>query len=156
MVKLKRFIFTKEKVKELKEEKKSLVIEREEAVIDLSKARAMGDLSENGYYKAARQTLSTIDRRIRSVDIFLLNARIIRGSRSDIVTLGSKIIVLIEGKEREFLIVGGEEANPIEGKISNLSPMGRAFMGKKKGEKVEIKLPIGTKSFELKDIQKGV
>ena len=72
MSKLKVFYFTKEKIKELQAEREQLKVDREAAVTDLSKARAMGDLSENGYYKAARQKLSSIDRRIRQGGIFFL------------------------------------------------------------------------------------
>jgi transcription elongation factor GreA len=153
--KLKKFLFTKARLEELEKEKQQLVIDREKTVLELSDARAMGDLSENGYYKAARQKLSSTDRRIRQVEIFLLNAQIISGSRNDIVSLGSKVRVDISGKEREFMIVGEEEANPSAGKISNRSPIGRALLGKKKGDSIEIEAPGGRTWYEIKAIHKG-
>ena len=153
MSKLKVFYFTKEKIKELQAEREQLKVDREAAVTDLSKARAMGDLSENGYYKAARQKLSSIDRRIRQVDIFLLNCQVIQsGGMKKSVDLGSRVMVRVNGQERELWILDEYEANPMEGKISYKSPIGKALVRKKVGDVVQVQVPAGVVEYEVMKI----
>lgn len=144
----KKIYLTKEGLGELKKEfedlsknKRPLVLER------VSQARSMGDLSENAEYVAAREELSFIDGRIGELEELLSQAQIIqedhsKGSNS-VVKLGSKVWVNIKGKKEEFTVVGEWEADPHEKKISHESPLGKALMGKKVGEKVEVEAPAG-------------
>lgn len=150
MPKLKVFYFTKEKLAELQREREQLKQDREEAVTDLAKARAMGDLSENGYYKAARAKLSSIDRRIRQVEIFLLNSKVIQtGGIKREVDLGTTVTVKVAGKQRDLMILDEYEADPVHGKISFKSPIGRALIRKKVGDVVQIEVPAGLVTYEI-------
>lgn len=135
-----KIIFTKIGFEELKKKTEDLIKERPVAVLDLKKAREMGDLSENGYYKAAKFKLIDIDRAIRKNNYLIKHANVITPVKNDKVGIGSKITVETEGKEKKYEIVGKYEANPSESKISYLSPVGKALLGKKAGESVRIKL----------------
>ncbi len=135
-----KIIFTKIGFEELKKKTEDLIKERPVAVLDLKKAREMGDLSENGYYKAAKFKLIDIDRAIRKNNYLIKHANVITPVKNDRLGIGSKITVETEGKEKKYEIVGKYEANPSESKISYLSPVGKALLGKKAGESVRIKL----------------
>ena len=119
------------------------------AVADLKKARDMGDLSENGYYKAARSKLSEIDRNLRTLLYEIKNAVVIAGADKNAINIGS-IIRLSDGKkEIKLSIVGDLEANPSLGKISLLSPIGQAVENKKAGDKVDIATPSGIITYKI-------
>jgi transcription elongation factor GreA len=133
-------IFTKKGFEELKDKLEKLKNERPTAVLDLKKAREMGDLSENGYYKAAKFKLNDIDRNIRRNSYLIKNAKVVVPDNTDRIGIGSKILVEVNGNTKEYLIVGEYEANPQEGKISYLSPVGSGLMNKTVNEKVVIKL----------------
>lgn len=145
--------FTKEGYEKILAEEKKLTGDRVLAVEDLAKARAMGDLSENGYYKAAREKLASIDSRIRRVKLMIKYAKVIEKKEGDMIDFGSKVKVKVKGREREFEIVGKEESNPEEGKISNISPIGKALLGKKKGDKVKVKIPVGEVEYEVIEVE---
>lgn len=136
-------------------ERNKLDKDRELAAEDLAKARAMGDLSENGYYKAARAKLSSIDSRIRRVNLLLKYAVVIEKKGNDKVEFGSKVTVemndptTLKLRRTRFEIVGREESNPRERKISNASPIGKALIGKSKGDKVKVKIPAGEVEYEV-------
>jgi transcription elongation factor GreA len=113
---------------------------RPETVKNLSESRAMGDLSENGYYKASRQQLSFLDSRIRRVERLIKLARIIEPTR----------IKISDGmREYEYEIVGGYESDPVKHTISPQSPLGRAVIGKKSGDVVEVITPGGIKKYTI-------
>lgn len=112
-----------------------LLEKRKEVLADLVRAREMGDLSENGAYKAARFELSSIDRRIRELIKIIKTATVITNSVSDRVELGNKVSLLVNGKKVDYQIVGKHEANPSLGMVSNESPIGRELLGKKVGDK---------------------
>ncbi len=117
----------------------------------IDEARQMGDLSENAEYHAAREELAWVQSRIGEIQIILDNAQIIQTGQDESgkVTIGATVKVETHGKEKEFTIVGAQEANPLEGKISNESPLGSALLGKKKGEKVEVEIPAGTQVYKI-------
>lgn len=144
--------FTKEGFEKLKKDYKELLQSRPEAVAHLKKAREMGDLSENGYYKASRAKLSSIDHRLFQMKLWLKQAVIIGEKDNDSAGIGKKITLLDGQKELIFTLVGDLEANPKEGKISLLSPLGKAIEGKKQGETIEFNSPSGVKKFILKSI----
>ncbi len=128
--------FTKEKFEELEKELIALLIERKAAVIDLKKARDMGDLSENGYYKSARMKLTSVDRRLRELKYFTSKGVVITKTHSSIIQLGSTVSLKTETSEISYTIVGSFEANPKDAKISDESPLGKILLGKKVGETV--------------------
>jgi transcription elongation factor GreA len=144
--------FTQDGYNTLKEEKDRLIMERPDAVIHLKKAREMGDLSENGYYKSSRQKLNQIDSRLRYLNHMLRYGVIIEAKKSDSVDLGSTV-VLHDGKtEITYQIVGGEESNPSQGTISYKSPLGKALLGEKVGNEVVIHAPLGKVTYLIKKI----
>lgn len=127
---------TKKGFNNFSKEQEDLTQERKLAVIQLSRAREMGDLSENGFYKSARSNLSAIDRRLRQLDYILKNSTITKKPQSTTVALGGMVKLATNKKERIFEIVGKYEADPKSGKISNESPVGKSLLGKRKGEKI--------------------
>lgn len=144
--------FTQDGYNKIKQEKATLLAERPEAVEHLKKAREMGDLSENGYYKSSRQKLNSIDARLRRVNFLLQYGVIVASANNGIVDIGSTVM-LDDGEQTvEYKIVGGEESNPSLGKISHRSPLGKALLGKKVGEKVLFSAPMGTTTYLLKKI----
>ena len=141
--------FTKEGFEKLKEEREELLKQRPYAVSELSKARDLGDLSENGYYKASRQKLNQIDGRLRMVDHAIKYADIIEGGSANIVEIG-RTVTLSDGKnDKVYEIVGDWEADPSNGKLSLLSPIGKAISNKKVGDEITIEIPAGKKIYTI-------
>ncbi len=147
-----RIIFTQTGYQELLEEKKKLLQERPEAVEHLRKGREMGDLSENGYYKAARARLSFLDGRIRRIERLIKLAKIVKPIGNNSVQVGSTVTLLFGTKEVEFTIVGGYESNPLKKTISHISPIGKALMGKMIGDSVQVTVPKGQVTYTIKNI----
>lgn len=146
-------ILTPTAQKNLISEEKRLKIERVKAVIELKKAREMGDLSENGFYKGAKAKLSSLDRRLRQIHNILIKAKIAKNSSPDSISIGSTVTVKRGNIEEIFVIVGDFEAEPFAKKISHKSPVGSAFIGKKKGDKVKVTTPQGDKEYLVIDIK---
>lgn len=141
--------FTKEGLASLESELTTLVAKRKLAVTELTRAREMGDLSENGLYKAARFTLSDIDHRLRLVRRLLQSGKLIETKGGDMVEIGSTVILVREKEKMEYMIVGEFEANPTQKKISHLSPLGRALLGKKVGEQALVRTPGGESVYTV-------
>lgn len=145
---------SQEKYDELVAERKKL---KESTVPDLAKrvdeAKQLGDLSENAEYHQAREDMAWAQSRVKEINNILDNAELVTaGSPSGIVGVGSSIEVEVNGKAKEYTIVGAQEADPLSGKISNESPLGSAFVGKKKGDKVEVEVPAGVQTYKIKKI----
>jgi len=138
-------LLTKEGLVELKAELKNLIdIKRPEVVQKIAIAREMGDLSENAAYVSARDDQAFTEGRISELEEIIKNAVVASSVHpKGVVSVGCKIRVHVDGVEEEFSIVGGPEADPKEKKISHESPLGKALMGKKIGDKVEIDAPVG-------------
>lgn len=145
--------FTKQGFEDLKKELELLLQKRPEAVKTLTRARDMGDLSENGLYKAAKQEVIDIDRKIRNLKYLIKSAKVFIPNGTDTVQIGHKIMAVINEKQKEFFIVGEHEANPAEHKISNKSPIGFALMGRKKGDSVDVKTPNGFLLYKILSIE---
>lgn len=146
------FYVTSEGLKELKAELKTLVeIKRPELIERVATARAHGDLSENSEYAAARQDLAFVEGRIEELEELIAKAQIIKNTKNvnHIVKLGSRVVLKVNGKSQAFELVGEWEANPLEQKISHTSPLGKALLGKKKGENVEIEAPAGRILYQI-------
>lgn len=139
----KAFTLTLEGKEKLEAELKKLIDGRAEIIEKIATARAFGDLSENEDYSAARSEQKVNEGRILEIEDILKNAKIVKASKSDKVSLGSTVTVELKGKKFVYSIVGTVEADPLSGKISNESPVGKALLGKKSGE--EYTLPNGNK-----------
>lgn len=127
---------------------------RRGAIADkIAEARDYGDLSENAEYDAAREEQGLVESRIAEIEDILLNAEIIKGGKSSKVTLGSKVELKTGKKTVIYTVVGPVEADPLEGKISNESPIGVALMDKKVGETATIQTPKGEISYEIISIK---
>lgn len=148
-LKKKSILFTKEGYETKLAELKSLQERRIPAVQELQFAREQGDRSENGAYKAARWKLSGIDSQIRRLNSILRYAKVVAKPADSSIGLGSSIHVLWNGEERIFTIVGQEESNINEGKISMMSPIGKSLIGKKKGDIIEFLAPAGKQTIEI-------
>lgn len=152
-MKQKQYKLTSEGIAELKTELDTLIGSRSELAERIKSAREFGDLSENAEYSSARQDQERAEIRIAEIENILNNSEVIKQpKKNDTVSLGNTV-VLKDGKtEKTFTIVGSVEADPMEGKISNESPIGQALLGKKLGEKVEIKTPSSTNTYTIKEI----
>lgn len=133
--------FTKEGLAKLQRDHDELTEKRQETVKSLSRAREMGDLSENGLYKAAKSELADIDRNLRRIKYFLTHSFAIKNTSGGSVGLGSKILLETKGETKTFEIVGDFEADPKQGKISQNSPLGKNLMNRKVNETVTIISP---------------
>ena len=148
------FHLTKQGVGELQAELEELIAQRSVIADRIKTAREFGDLGENMEYTAARQDQERNENRIGEIEHILKNVEVIKDPKSNgKVVLGSTVKLKTEdGKTKEFQVVGTVEADPLNGKISDESPIGRALMGKKEGEAVEIKTPIETAMYKIADI----
>lgn len=123
--------------KELEKELDELIKNRPVIAERIATARAFGDLSENEEYSSARNEQKLAESRIIEIQDILKNAKIIRGGKKDKVALGATIVLDMSGRTVEYALVGPTEANPLEGKISNESPIGKAIFGHKVNETVD-------------------
>lgn len=138
----KKNILTPEGYNKFKEEYKYLVeVKRPKVSERIRIASEFGDLSENSEYDAAKEEQSFIEGRIAELEEILRNVELVEEKKSDFVVVGSKVVVEFNGEKDEFVIVGPLEADPVMGKISNESPVGKALLGAKVGEVVEVVTP---------------
>lgn len=151
----KKYLLTQEGLLKLNEELKHLVNDKRKEVIErIREAAAHGDLSENADYAQAREEQSFIEGRIQEIEDMIKNAEIITAStQHNRVTIGSTVVVKISGQEKKYTIVGSNEANPLEGRISNESLVGKALLGKKVGETVVVATPAGEMNYEISAIE---
>jgi transcription elongation factor GreA len=141
-------------VDELKEEHEELVGERAGVAERIKDARELGDLSENAEYQSAREEQDRLEARIAELEHILQNAQIIKIAKSNgKIRLGSEVkLKSSTGKTEHFQIVGTMEADPLNGKISDESPIGQALIGRAKDETVEVKLGNQVTKFKILDI----
>lgn len=125
---------TAEGKKELENELEELIANRPAITERIATARAFGDLSENEEYSSARNEQKLAEGRILEIQEILKNAKLIRGGKKDKITLGATVELNFGGKKVVYTIVGPTEANPLEGKLSNESPIGKELFGRKAGE----------------------
>lgn len=147
---------SKEKFDELTAELEHLkTTRRREIAEQLEYARSLGDLSENAEYEEARNLQAATEDRIRVVEEQLSRARIIEHSKGSTVSLGSVVTIQKQGEKEEHVyeIVGSAEANMQERKISHLSPLGSALMGKKKGELFTFETPKGAQKYKIVNVK---
>jgi transcription elongation factor GreA len=144
--------FTKDGYNKVKNKLKALLKNRPAAVATLARARAMGDLSENGFYKAAKGKLFSIDDEITKLD-YQLKFGVIQKKNSGQIGVGSIVSIESDGKKTVFHIVGDFEADPKQKKISLNSPIGRALAGKKISDKAFVYTPSGQMEYKVIDIK---
>lgn len=143
---------TEEGKQELEAELEELKSRRGGIADKIAEARDFGDLSENAEYDSAREEQGLVESRIAEIEDILLNAELIKAGGKTKVSLGSKVELKTGKKTVTYTVVGPVEADPLEGKISNESPIGVALMGKKVGENVTIKTPKGEIEYEIVNI----
>ena len=145
-------LLTLEDIKELEAELEELKVHgRADAAEKIRVAREFGDLSENAEYDIAKEEQAKLEARIIEIETKLRNAQIYEKSKSDKVGLGHtvKLLDLDTNEEVTYDIVGSHQANPMENKISNDSPVGKALIGKKRGDEVEVKVKVGVIRFRI-------
>ncbi len=143
---------TSEKMQEFTKELNVLKTEKRKQVAEnLEYAKKLGDLSENAEYHEARQEQAEVEDRINHLENLVKTAMIVDEKHGDVVSIGSTVKVQKDGEKdvKEYKIVGSEEADMAHGKVSNLSPLGSALLGKKKGEKVSFTTPKGKAVYTL-------
>jgi transcription elongation factor GreA len=147
--------FSKEGLVKLKEEYEFRTgQQRVDIAARIKEAKEQGDLSENAEYAEAKEAQSLNEGRIEELKTILDNAVIIaKPAAGGAVSVGSHIRVQNDGESREFMIVGASEADPANGKISNESPLGSAFLGRKKGEKVTVATPKGSVEYKVIEVK---
>lgn len=144
---------TKEKLEELKKELDYLKSSKRKIVaLRIQEAKELGDLSENAEYAEAKDDQAWTEGRILELEDIIKKSVIVeeceKGAKS-VVNIGCRVQVKHGAGEREFQIVGSQEANPAVGKISNGSPTGKAFLGKKVGDEVEVETPKGKIKYKI-------
>jgi transcription elongation factor GreA len=155
---VKEVILTPEGYGKLKEEIEYLsTIKRREVAERIKHAREFGDITENSEYDDAKNEQAMLEHRIAMLEERLQNARVIDAGEvtTDVVGLGTKVRLkdLDANETVEYTIVGSAEANPSEHRLSNESPVGKAILGRKKGETVEVSAPRGSIKFKILDIK---
>ena len=160
MAETKKHLLTASGRQELNDELSDLKVnKRLEVAQMLKEAREQGDLSENAEYDAAKDEKDRIEARIREIKDILKHSELIEDNDTtlDTVTIGRKVRVLdVElGSEEEYVIVGGQEADPFSGRISNDSPVGRALIGAKVGETITADTPAGALQFKVVSVTKA-
>lgn len=140
---------TKDGKKALEKELEELKSRRGEIAEKIAEARDYGDLSENAEYDSAREEQGLVESRVAEIEDILINAEIIKASKGSGVTLGSSVELKSDKKTIVYTVVGPVEANPIEGKISNESPIGQALFGKAVGDKVKVSTPKGDIEYQI-------
>lgn len=126
-----------------------------EGIERVAKAREFGDLSENAEYHSAREDLAALEGRIEELKDIITRVNVVDIKRSgeEEVGIGSLVMVTINGSQHEFSIVGEWEADPAAKKISHESPLGKALIGKKAGDSVEVEAPAGKVSYYIKSVK---
>lgn len=149
-------LISQEKFEELTKELEELrTTRRKEVAEQLEYARSLGDLSENAEYQEAREMQGAVEERVQKLEGILKNAKIVRAAKSDTVGMGAHVQVAKVGDtaKHSYTIVGAEEANIIEGKVSYHSPLGNALMGKKKGDEFSFHTPQGMLKYKILKVE---
>lgn len=149
----KKTILSKQGYKKLKGKLEDLKEERDRLVEDMEKTRQEGDLSENSAYHSLRESVTIIRNQIGDLEQKLGNAEIRDKENNGRVGFGNKVIVKINGDQKEIEIVGDGEADPLKGKISYQSPISQGLIDKKEGQSVKIETPAGEKEYKVLEIK---
>jgi len=141
---------TEEGYKELHEKLKELkTVKRREIADAIHSAKEQGDLSENAEYVNAKEEQTRTEQQIAELEAMLKTAEVIAKGVHSEVSIGSTVVLSCDGTEKTYEIVGSNEADPLNGKISNESPIGRALLGHKKGDEMVIPSPAGSRECKI-------
>lgn len=143
-------------LEKLKQELNDLKDKRKVIARKIEKAQELGDLSENAEYHAAREEQAFIEGKILEIETLIRESVVLesnKDSKNGYITLGSHIKIEYDGKKIEYTIVSFNEADPSNGKISNESPLGKAFLGRREGDILEIKVPAGVMKCKILRVQ---
>lgn len=149
-------VLTREKFDELVKELEHLkTVRRTEIAESLEYARSLGDLSENAEYQEARELQAATEERIRKLEDLVKRAKIVSHTKGDTVDFGCVVTIQKEGSDiqHEYTIVGSEEADMRQRKISHVSPLGAAMMGKKKGDEFTFETPSGKQKYTIMSVK---
>ncbi len=148
-------IFTKEGLKKLQDELEERKTKVRQTIADaIKEAKEQGDLSENAEYSEAKHQQNENETRVAELESMLKDSVVAVKQKSlSSIDIGSRLTVKMKSKELHFEIVGSNEVDPAQGKISNESPLGKEFIGKGKGDKVEVVTPSGTVKYEIISIE---
>ncbi len=147
------FRLTQAGVDKLQAELNGLIAKRASIAETIKTARELGDLAENAEYQSARAEQDRHEARVSEIENILQNVEIIKKPRGAVkVQLGTTVKLNADGNTKEFQVVGTVEADPLNGKISDESPIGQALLGKKVGEAVDIVTPVDTTTYKIVDI----
>ena len=143
-----------EALEKLKEELTTLkTVKRREISQKIHEAKEQGDLSKNAEYQEAKDDQAWVEGRIMEIEAILKNVVTFqKQAGQQTVTIGSTVVVANDASEKTFEIVGTQEVNPAEGKISNESPIGQAILGKRVGDTVSVRTPSGSKEYTIRNI----
>lgn len=147
---------TKEKKQELEQELDHLMnTRREEIAKEIERAKSMGDLSENAEYQQAREDQASVEGRIIEIKDILKSAEIVNHKKSDVVEVGSTVTLRkkYSSSDQEFIIVGSEETDLANRRISHTSPLGDALLGHEAGDTVEVKAPGGEVVYHIESVE---
>lgn len=152
---MKKIQLTKEGFEKLQRELRELRDKKRPAAVErLQKARAMGDLSENSEYTAAKEDLALVEGRTQELEAILKDVEVTENhTQHDGIEIGDTIVVEHNGQQEEYSIVGEFEADPMNKKLSHTSPIGKALLGKTVGETVEVTIPAGKTTYTIIDIK---
>ena len=130
---------------------------REEIKKDIAEARSFGDLSENAEYDAARNEQAKVEARIKELEELIQNAEISNDDDfdEDVVGLGSLVKMVVNGREAEYSIVGSNEANPFENKISDMSAIGKSIIGKRAGDETTVQVNAGQVTIKVLEVSRA-
>ena len=161
MAEAKKRLLTYAGLKAIEDELENLkVVKRKEVAGKIKEAREQGDLSENAEYDAAKDEQRDIEARIEELEAILKNAEVVVEDEVDLdkINVGCtvKVYDITFEEEMEFKIVGSTEANSLEGKISNESPVGKALIGAHTGDVVDVEMPMGIMKYKVLEIQRNV
>lgn len=143
---MKSYIITKEGAEKMRAELNELKsVQRLEIAARIAKAKEQGDLSENAEYHDAKDAMAFLEGRVMELEDYLAHAVVSAPTDTSVINVGCRVRCDVDGKQKEYHIVGPKESDPLSGKISNESPIGIALMGRKKGETFENVMPNGNK-----------
>jgi len=144
---------TEEGLEKLTEELHQLkTVRKREVAGRIERAKELGDLSENAEYADAKDEMSFIEGRIIELEDYLNRSEVIKPGIAGVVTVGSTVILKNGGPDKKYKIVGANEANPLQGLISNETPLAQALIGKAKGDKIEVTVPAGKIVYTIVEI----
>lgn len=145
-------IVTQEGLDKLKKELAKSLLKRKKIAAKIEYAKNLGDLSENFEYQEAKEDQSLNETRILELEYSIKLSVVSDKAKPGIINLGSKIKVKTDGQIKEFEIVSFNEADPLNGKISNESPLGQSFLGKRAGQRIEVEVPKGKMIYEILEV----